>query len=127
MQPLMLSMEHLRPVSQTCSEACPVFEMSGRQEIYRPIFRSEVLRRIYRKYIKPGGTLAAKFTGDIDLNWGLSPVWPGVLSLHTLPALRLGLPIGVNSDLIRSRIRKLFSQEMGIAPKGTPTRARFSI
>jgi Fe-S oxidoreductase len=39
---------------QTCSDACPVFEMSGRQEIYRPTFRSEVFRRIYKKYIKPG-------------------------------------------------------------------------
>jgi len=51
LQPLLLSMEHCAKC-QTCSDACPVFEMSGRQEIYRPNFRSEVLRRIYRKYIK---------------------------------------------------------------------------
>src|SRR5215469_15870159 len=29
---------------QTCSEACHVYRASGRQEIYRPTFRSEVLR-----------------------------------------------------------------------------------
>ena len=68
LQPLLLSLEHCAKC-QTCSDACPVYEMSGRQEIYRPIFRSEVLRRIYRKYLKPGGKITAKLTGDIDLNW----------------------------------------------------------
>jgi ferredoxin len=67
LQPLLLSMEHCARC-QTCSEACPVFEMSGRQEIYRPTFRSEVLRRIYRKYIKPYGKITSKLAGDIDLN-----------------------------------------------------------
>ncbi len=53
LQPLMLSMEHCAKC-QTCSDACPVYEMSGRKDIYRPIFRAEVLRRIYQKYLKAG-------------------------------------------------------------------------
>lgn len=117
LQPLLLSMEHCARC-QTCSEACPVFEMSGRQEIYRPIFRSEVLRRIYKKYLKPGGRITAKWTGDIDLNW------KAIARLAEL-SYRCSLcrrcasvcPIGVDNGLIAHEIRKLFSQEMGIAPK----------
>lgn len=117
LQPLMLSMGHCARC-QTCSEACPVFEMSGRQEIYRPIFRSEVLRRIYRKYIKPGGTLAAKFTGDIDLNWETIARLAELSYRCTLCRRCASVcPIGVDNGLITREIRKLFSQEMGIAPK----------
>lgn len=117
LQPLLLSMEHCARC-QTCSEVCPVFEMSGRKEIYRPIFRSEVLRRIYKKYLTPGGKLTAKWTGDIDLNW------TAIARLAEL-AYRCSLcrrcasvcPIGVDNGLITHELRKLFSQEMGIAPK----------
>lgn len=117
LQPLLLSMEHCAKC-QSCSKACPVYEMSGRKEIYRPIFRAEVLRRIYRKYLKPGGKITAKFTGDIDLDWTT------IARLAEL-AYRCSLcrrcaavcPIGVDNGLITHEIRKLFSQEMGIAPK----------
>ena len=69
LQPLLLSLENCVRCN-TCAEACPIFEASGRLEIYRPLFRSEILRKIAAKYIKPGGKLSAKFTGsDIDLNW----------------------------------------------------------
>ena len=37
LQPLLLSMEHCAKC-HTCSEACPVYEMSGRQEIYQACF-----------------------------------------------------------------------------------------
>ena len=43
LQPLLLSMEHCAHC-QTCSEACHVFESSGRAEMYRPTYRSEVLQ-----------------------------------------------------------------------------------
>ena len=41
----------------TCNSACMVYESSGRQDIYRPNFRSELLRRIYRRYFTPQGKL----------------------------------------------------------------------
>ncbi len=117
LKPLTLSMEHCAKC-QTCSEACPVFEMSGRQEIYRPTFRSEVLRRIYRKYIKPGGKIAAKFTGDIELNWTAVARLAELAYRCTLCRRCASVcPIGVDNALITHEIRKLFSQEMGIAPK----------
>ena len=69
LQPLVLSMENCAKC-QTCSEACHIYEMSGYNEIYRPLYRSEVLRRIYFKYFKRGGKFFGRWQhGDIDLNW----------------------------------------------------------
>ncbi len=58
-------MEHCAKC-QTCSEACHIYEESGDNELYRPIYRSEILRRIYYKYIKKASPAVH---GDIDLNW----------------------------------------------------------
>ncbi|MEI7671289.1 MAG: (Fe-S)-binding protein [Deltaproteobacteria bacterium] len=117
LQPLMLSMEHCAKC-QTCSNACPVYEMSGRKEIHRPMFRAEVLRRIYNKYLKPGGKIIAKLTGDIDLNW-TTIARLAELSYRCTLCRRCAMvcPIGVDNGLINHEIRKLFSQEMGIVPK----------
>lgn len=104
---------------QTCSDACPVYLSSGNQEIYRPTYRSEILRRIINKYIKKRGKILPKLTGDdIELNW------PTVARLAEL-AYRCTLcrrcaqrcPLGSDNGLIGRELRKLFSQEMGIAPK----------
>ena len=117
LQPLMLSMEHCAKC-QTCSDACPVFEMSGRKDIHRPMFRAEVLRRIYNKYLKPGGKITAKLTGDIDLNWTTIARLAELAYRCTLCRRCASVcPVGVDNGLITHEIRKLFSQEMGIAPK----------
>ena len=117
LQPLLLSMEHCAKC-QTCSNACPVYEMSGRKDIHRPMFRAEVLRRIYNKYLKPGGKITAKLTGDIDLNW-TTIARLAEFSYRCTLCRRCATvcPIGVDNGLINHEIRKLFSQEMGIAPK----------
>ncbi len=114
LQPLLISMEHCARC-QTCSEACPIFEESGENELYRPNFRSEVLRRIYYKYIKKASTWTH---GDIDLNWRT------VTRLIEL-AYRCNLcrrcaqtcPMGVDNGLMAREIRKIASQEMGIQLK----------
>ncbi len=115
LQPLTLSMEHCAKC-QTCSDACHIYEMSGNNDLYRPTYRSDILRRIYFKYFKPGGKYFARWRhGDIDLNWKT------VLRLAEL-AYRCNLcrrcaqtcPIGVDNALIAHDLRKLFSQELGI-------------
>jgi len=97
-------------------EACHVFEASGQNPIYRPTCRAEILRRIYYKYLKPGGKFFGKWRhGDIDLNWTT------VARLAEL-AYRCNLcrrcaqacPIGADNGLVAREIRKLFSQELGI-------------
>ncbi|RPJ82947.1 MAG: (Fe-S)-binding protein, partial [Acidobacteria bacterium] len=117
LQPLLLTMEHCARC-HTCSEACHVYEASGRQEIYRPAYRSEVLRRLYFKFVRHGGLLSASQHGRIEANW------PMVARLIEL-AYRCNLcrrcaqvcPIGADNGLVAHELRKLFSQELGIAPK----------
>ncbi len=111
---LTISMEHCAKC-QTCNEACHIYEESGKNELYRPTFRSEVLRRIYYKYVKKASTWVH---GDIDLNWKT------VARLIEL-AYRCNLcrrcaqtcPIGADNALIAREIRKVASQEMGIYTK----------
>ncbi len=117
LQPLLLTVEHCARC-QTCSEACHIYEASGRNEVYRPTYRSEVVRRLYHKYVKRGGLLAAWRGGDIPLDW------PMVARLAEL-AYRCNLcrrcaqtcPIGADNGLVAHELRKVFSQEMGIAPR----------
>ncbi|MEW5764738.1 MAG: (Fe-S)-binding protein [Acidobacteriota bacterium] len=117
LQPLVLSMEHCAKC-QTCSEACHIYEASGGNELYRPTFRSEIMRRLYFKYVKHGGLLSAWQHGDIELNW------PLVARLAEL-SYRCNLcrrcaqtcPIGADNGLVAHELRKLFSMEMGINAK----------
>jgi Fe-S oxidoreductase len=117
LQPLVLSLEHCAKC-QTCNEACPVYVASGREDVYRPTYRSEVLRRIYLKYIKPGGQILPKLRGhEIDLTWE-TIARLGELAYRCTICRRCTqtCPLGVDNGLITHEIRKLFSQEMGISP-----------
>ncbi|MFC1564673.1 (Fe-S)-binding protein [candidate division KSB1 bacterium] len=116
LQPLILSMENCVKC-QTCADRCPVYEATGGMEIYRPTFRAEVLRRIANKYIKGNGKLIAKFTGsDIDLNWDTVSRLAELSYRCTLcRRCAQACPIAVDNGLITREIRKLFSQELGIA------------
>jgi len=118
LQPLMLSLENCAKC-QNCSDACPIYTESGRQEIYRPTYRAEVLRRIIRKHLKKEGRLLSRFTGsDIDLNYKTIARLAELSYRCTLcRRCAQSCPIGVDNGLITHEIRKLFSQEMGIAPK----------
>lgn len=117
-QPLMLSLENCAGC-QTCSDACHIYEASGGQDIYRPTFRSEALRRIMKKYLSPAGKLRAKLTGkDIELTWeAISRLAELSYRCNLCRRCAQACPIGVDNALIAHETRKLFSQEMGIAPK----------
>ena len=99
----------------TCSDACHLFEASGRNEMYRPTFRTEIFRRIYNKYVKKD-PLARWKTGDIDLNWR-TVARLGELAYRCNVCRRCAqtCPIGADNALVAREIRKIFSQEMGIA------------
>ncbi|WP_028307268.1 (Fe-S)-binding protein [Desulfitibacter alkalitolerans] len=117
-QPLLLSFEYCAKCN-TCSEACHVFQASGQNELYRPIFRSEVLRRIARKHFKKGSGIVEKFIGaDIDINWE-TIARLGELAYRCNLCRRCAqtCPLGLDNALLAREIRKIFSQEMGIAPR----------
>jgi Fe-S oxidoreductase len=117
LQPLLLTMEHCARC-QTCAESCHIFEASGRNDLYRPTFRTEVLRRVYYKHVRRGGLLSAWQHGDIEINW------PMIARLIEL-SYRCNLcrrcaqtcPIGADNGLAAHELRKLFSQEMGISAR----------
>jgi len=118
LQLLTLTMEHCAKC-QTCSDACHVFEASGRNEVYRPSYRSEVLRRIYHKYLKPGGKFFGRWKhGPIDLNWTtVARLCELSYRCNICRRCAQTCPIGVDNALITHELRKLFSQELGIAAR----------
>jgi Fe-S oxidoreductase len=117
LEPLLLTMEHCTGC-QTCAESCHIFEASGRNELYRPTYRTEILRRLYFKHVKHGGLLSAWQHGSIHLNW---PLVARLIELsyrcNLCRRCAQACPIGCDNGLVAHELRKLFSQEMGIAPK----------
>ena len=117
LQPLLLTMENCVGC-QTCANSCHIFEASGHAEIYRPTLRSEILRRVYFKHVRKGGLVSRLQHGDIELNW------PMIARLAEL-CYRCNLcrrcaqacPMGADNALVTHELRKVFSQEMGIAPR----------
>jgi Fe-S oxidoreductase len=118
LQPLFLTMEYCAKC-QTCSQACPIFQESGQVEVYRPTYRSEILRRLYRKYIKGGSGVLNMLNGDdITVTWDM--IARLIELTHRCTICRRcaqTCPIGADNGLVTRELRKLFSQEMGIAVK----------
>jgi Fe-S oxidoreductase len=121
-QPLFLTMEYCAHC-QTCATACPIFIESGRQEIYRPLYRAEILRRLYRKYIKGGRALpSAASDTEIDAAWTMIARLIELSYRCTIcRRCAQACPIGADNGLVTHELRKVFSQEMGIAPKALHT------
>jgi len=121
--PLMLSLEYCAKC-QTCSDACPIYLSSGKNEVYRPTFRSEALRRIVNKYIRKKGGFFLKMSGnEIELNWKTVARLAELAYRCTLcRRCAQSCPIGVDNGLISHELRKLFSQELGIAPEEIHTK-----
>jgi Fe-S oxidoreductase len=117
-QPLVYSLDSCVRC-QTCADACPIFLASGRQEIYRPSYRREVLHRIIAKYVKRGGRISSRLSGeDIDLNWAaVARLAESAYRCTLCGRCAQWCPLGVDNALISREIRKLFSQELGIAPQ----------
>ena len=115
---LRLSLNHCARC-QTCVDACPIYEASGHDEVYRPTFRSEVFRRVVSQYAAPGGKLWARLKGEsIDLNSStLVRLLESAYRCTLCRRCAQACPMGVDNALLTREIRKLFSMELGIAPK----------
>lgn len=112
LRPLLITVEHCVRC-QTCSEACHIFTGSGRQEIYRPTYRSEILRRLYFKYVRH-----KRWQGAVKLDWNtVSNLAELAYRCNLCRRCAQACPMGADNGLVAHEIRKLFSQEMGIAPK----------
>jgi Fe-S oxidoreductase len=118
LQPLLLSLDYCAQC-QTCCDACPIYLASGKNELYRPTYRSEIFRRLVNKYIKLGGKLKAKLTGgDIELNWTtITRLYELSYRCNLCRRCAQSCPMGVDNALLTRELRKLFSQELGWAAK----------
>jgi len=118
LQPLLLSIDYCAQC-QTCCDACPIYLASGKNELYRPTYRSEIFRRLVNKYLKPGGKLLAKLNKrDIELNWTtITRLYELSYRCNLCRRCAQTCPLGVDNGLITRELRKLFSQELGWAPK----------
>ncbi len=117
LQPFLLSFEYCAKCN-TCSEACHVFQASGRHELYRPIFRSEILRKIAKRYFTNSGKLFGSLVGaDLEVDWE-TIARLGELAYRCNLCRRCAqtCPLGLDNGMLTREIRKIFSQEMGIAP-----------
>jgi Fe-S oxidoreductase len=118
LQPLLLSLEYCARC-QTCSDACHVYLASGKNELYRPTYRSEIFRRLVDKYTKRGGKLTSKLKGtDIELNWAtVSRLYELAYRCNLCRRCAQVCPLALDNALITRELRKLFSQELGWAPQ----------
>ncbi len=115
LQQLELTLDHCTHC-QTCAEACPIFLESGRNEVYRPTFRADILRRLLARYGEGGNVFKAALTGSIELNWNTFARLAELAYRCTLCRRCMqACPIGVDNGLITHELRKLYSQELGIA------------
>jgi Fe-S oxidoreductase len=115
LQPLFLTIEYCAKC-QTCASACPIYNESGEQDIYRPTYRGEILRRLYKNYVKKGGKLMATLSGDdIEASWTMIARTMELCYRCTIcRRCAQTCPIGVDNGLVTRELRKIFSQEMGI-------------
>jgi Fe-S oxidoreductase len=118
LQPLLLSLDYCAQC-QTCNDACPIYLASGKNDLYRPTYRSEIFRRLVNKYAKPGGKLRAKLNkGDIELNWAtITRLYELSYRCTLCRRCAQSCPMGIDNALMTRELRKLFSQELGWAPK----------
>jgi Fe-S oxidoreductase len=130
LQPLRLTFEHCARCN-TCSEACHIYLASGRNELYRPLFRSEALRRIYKKHFTAAGRIIGGWAGaDIDINWEtIARLGELAYRCNLCRRCAQSCPLALDNSILAREIRKIFSQELGIAPtslhdKGTMLQLR---
>lgn len=102
-----------------CAEACPIYVSSGKINVYSPLYRTELLRRLYRKHFTNAGRLFGKIVyGEINETWQLITRLIELSYRCTLCRRCAQVcPIGIDNGLIAREIRKIASQELGIAAK----------
>jgi len=93
-----------------------MFTSSGGNELYRPSYRADVLRRLLARYGTGGNPFKAALTGSIELNWNTFARLAELSHRCTICRRCMqACPVGVDNGLITHELRKLYSQELGIA------------
>jgi len=100
----------------TCAEVCPVYIASGRQEVYHPAVRSELIRKVYRRYFTWAGRLFPGLVGAEDLTEDkLDALAESIYRCTVCRRCAYACPLAIDNGLIVREARKIFDA-IGIAP-----------
>ncbi|SMB98692.1 Fe-S oxidoreductase [Thermanaeromonas toyohensis ToBE] len=100
----------------TCAEVCPVYIASGRQEIYHPAVRSDLIRRVYRRYFTWVGRLFPGLVGAEELTEDkLDALAESIYRCTVCRRCAYACPLAIDNGLIVREARKIFDA-IGIAP-----------
>jgi Fe-S oxidoreductase len=101
----------------TCAELCPIYLSSGRNRKYRPTYRSDMLRRVYKRYFTLSGKIFRGLVGAEELDeQKLNQMAESFYRCTVCRRCALGCPLAIDNALITREGRKMFDA-IGIAPK----------
>ena len=114
--PYVLSLEACMKCG-TCGEVCPVYQASGRKEIYHPVYRADMLRKIYKRYFTWPGRLFPALVGAEDLTEEkLNALAENVYRCTVCRRCAVACPMAVDNGVIVREARKILDA-IGIAPE----------
>ena len=101
----------------TCAEACPLYIGSGRNKLYSPVYRTDMLRKIYKRYFTLTGKIfrsliGAKEITEQDANAMAEAAYRCTICRRCV----LACPFGLDNGLVMREIRKIFA-ELRIIPE----------
>lgn len=100
----------------TCAEVCPVYLASGRRQIYHPVFRSEMLRQVRRRYFTLSGRWFPWLVGARDLTEEqLDALAESLYRCTVCRRCAYVCPVAIDNGLIAREGRKILDA-IGIAP-----------
>lgn len=100
----------------TCAEACTLYLGSGRKKIYSPVYRSDMLRKIYKKHFTLTGKLFGPLIGAKDpTEDDINALAESAYRCTVCRRCALACPFGLDNGLITRETRKIFA-DLGIVP-----------
>ncbi|MEM2470807.1 MAG: (Fe-S)-binding protein [Nitrososphaerota archaeon] len=100
----------------TCAEACPVYIGSEREKIYSPVYRADILRRIYKKHFTLSGKIFGRLIGAKEINeQDVNALAEAAYRCTICRRCVLACPFGLDNGLVMREARKILA-ELNIVP-----------
>lgn len=110
--PLLFNVESCA-MCQICVSECPVYKGTGNEKLM-PVYRSELFRRMVRVCLKDQWWVLPK---KDELYRAIEELYELSYSCTLCKRCAQACPLGLDNSVITRELRKLFSQELGWAPK----------
>ncbi|QGP90732.1 putative iron-sulfur-binding oxidoreductase FadF [Neomoorella glycerini] len=114
----------------TCAEVCPVYLASGKKDIYHPVYRSDMLRKVYKRYFTLPGRIFPGLVGAENLTEEkLNAMAENIYRCTICRRCAYVCPVAIDNGVIAREARKIFDA-IDIAPdelkkNGTQKQAKF--